>query len=160
MPGPAAYDERLRVPLRWWALGTMFWASLFVAVLVATPLWVALASGGVLLVAVLVLFLAYGAARVSVREGVLTAGRARISVTDLGPVQALDPESTRSLAGREADARAYLLLRPYLRRSVRVDIADPRDPTPYWLVATRHPDRLAGALTQARESLRPGATDD
>jgi hypothetical protein len=156
MPGPAAYAERLRVPLRWWALATMFWASLFVAVLVATPLAVALAAGVVLLVAELWLLLGYGAARVSVRDGVLSAGRARISVADLGPVQALDRETTRALAGREADARAYLLLRPYLHRSVRVDIADPRDPTPYWLVATRHPDRLVSALAQARESLRPG----
>jgi hypothetical protein len=156
MPGSAAYAERLRVPLRWWALGTMFWASLFVAILVATPLWVALAGGAVLLAAVIGLFLGYGAARVSVRDGVLSAGRARISVADLGPVQALDRETTRALAGREADARAYLLLRPYLHRSVRVDIADPRDPTPYWLVATRHPARLVSALGAARESLRAG----
>jgi hypothetical protein len=159
MPGPAAYAERLRVPLRWWALGTMFWASLFVAVLVATPLWVALASGVVLLAALVLLLLGYGAARVTVRDGVLSAGRARISVADVGPVQALDRESTRSLAGREADARAYLLLRPYLHRSVRVDVADRRDPTPYWLVSTRHPDRLVSALEGARESLRPGAAD-
>jgi hypothetical protein len=156
MPGSAAYAERLRVPLRWWALGTMFWASLFVAILVATPLWVALTGGAVLLAAVVGLFVGYGAARVSVRDGVLSAGRARISVADLGPVQALDRETTRALAGREADARAYLLLRPYLHRSVRVDIADPRDPTPYWLLATRHPDRLVGVLGQAREALRPG----
>ena len=46
----------------------------------------------------------------------------------------------------DADARAYLLLRPYLKRAVRVEIADPADPTPYWLVATRHPETLAAAL--------------
>ena len=38
------------------------------------------------------------------------------------------------MAGVDADARAYLLLRPYLKRAVQVDLADPADPTPYWLL--------------------------
>ena len=150
MPRPAAYDERLRVPLRWWALGTMFVASLLLAFLVALPLWLALGGTGVVVVVWTALFVSYGAARISVRDGMLTAGRARIPVAQLGHVAPLDAESTRLLAGREADARAYLLLRPYLRRSVRVDVVDPADPTPYWLLATRHPDRLAAALAAAR----------
>lgn len=140
------YDERLGVPLRWWALATMFLASMLIAFLVATPAWVAVAGTAVLVVLVLALFLGYGAARVSVRDGVLTAGRARISLEHVGEVEALDAARTRLLAGREADARAYLLLRPYLSRAVRIGIDDPADPTPYWLVSSRRPDRLAAAL--------------
>ena len=150
MPGPAAYDERLRVPLRWWALGTMFVASLLIAFLVATPLWLALSATGVVVVVWVGMFVSYGSARVSVGGGVLTAGRARVPVAQLGDVQALDPDATRLLVGREADARAYLLIRPYVRRAVRVDIADPADPAPYWLVSTRRPDRLVAALLAAR----------
>lgn len=150
MPGPAAYDERLLVPLRWWALGTMFAASLLLAFLVATPLWLALAATGVVVALLAALFVSYGSAVVCVRDGTLTAGRASIPVRQLGAVQALDPETTRLLLGRHADARAYLLVRPYLRRAVRVDVNDPADPAPYWLVATRHPDRLVAALTAAR----------
>jgi hypothetical protein len=140
------YDERLGVPLRWWALATMFLASMLIAFLVATPAWVAMAGTAVLVALVLALFLGYGAARVSVRDGVLTAGRARISLEHVGEVEALDAARTRLLAGREADARAYLLLRPYLSRAVRIGIDDPADPTPYWLVSSRRPDRLAAAL--------------
>jgi hypothetical protein len=151
-PAPPArvYDERLGVPLRWWALATMFLASVLIAFLVATPPWVALVGTGVLVALVVTVLVAYGAARVEVAGGVLRAGRARIPVAHLGVVQPLDPRETRMLAGRGADARAYLLIRPYLRRAVRVDIADPADPAPYWLVATRHPDRLASALAAAR----------
>jgi Protein of unknown function (DUF3093) len=145
------YDERLGVPLRWWALATMFLATMLLAFLVATPLWVAVSATSVLVVAVLLLFLGYGAARISVADGVLTAGRARIAVDQLGDVSALDAVATRRLAGRDADARAYLLLRPYLRRAVRVDIADPADPTPYWLLSSRRPDRLALALTRSTQ---------
>jgi hypothetical protein len=140
------YDERLGVPLRWWALATMFLASMALAFLVATPLWLAILGTGVLVTVVALVFVGYGAARVSVADGVLTAGRARISVDHVGDVQALDATATRRLAGRDADARAYLLLRPYLRRAVRIGISDPADPTPYWLVSTRRPDRLAAAL--------------
>ncbi len=153
-PPPQGYDERLGVPLRWWALATMFVASLLVAFLVATPLWVALAGTGVLVVALVAVFVGYGSARVSVAEGMLRAGRARIPVTALGEVQTLDTESARLLAGRHADARAYLLIRPYVRRAVRVEVTDPADPAPYWLVATRRPDRLAAAIVAARTGHR------
>jgi hypothetical protein len=142
------YDERLGVPLRWWALATMFVASILLAFLVATPLWVAVAGTAVLALALLALFLGYGAARISVTDGVLRAGRARISLDHVGEVQALDADQTHRLAGRDADARAFLLLRPYLRRAVRVAIDDPADPTPYWLLSTRRPDRLAAVLTR------------
>ena len=146
------YDERLGVPLRWWALATMFLASMLLAFLVATPTWVALTGTALLSAAVLGGFWSYGKARVTVRDGVLTAGRARISVEHVGAVEALDADPTHRLAGRDADARAYLLLRPYLRRAVRIAIVDPADPTPYWLVSTRRPVRLAAALTDATQS--------
>ena len=142
------YDERLGVPLRWWALATMFLASMLLAFLVATPLWVALAGTAVLVILVLTLFLGYGAARISVHDGVLTAGRARIPLVHVGEVVSLDADDTRRLAGRDADARAYLLLRPYLKRAVKVEITDPADPAPYWLVSTRHADALVRALGQ------------
>jgi hypothetical protein len=128
----------------------MFAASVLVAFLVATPLWVALSVTGVLVTAVVTVFVSFGAARVTVADGMLRAGRATIAVAALGRVQPLDAESARMLAGRDADARAYLLIRPYLRRAVRVDVVDPADPTPYWLVGTRRPDRLADVLTAAQ----------
>jgi hypothetical protein len=99
-----------------------------------------------------VAFVTYGSARVEIVDGRFHAGRAQIDRAYVGAAQALDEETTRLTAGRDADARAYLLLRPYLHRAVRVEIADPSDPTPYWLVNTRHPETLASALsTLARD---------
>ena len=57
--------------------------------------------------------------------------------------------------GVDADARAFLYTRPYLKRSVRLPVLDPADRTPYWLVSTRHPQRLAAAL-----SARPDRASD
>ena len=141
------YAERLHVPLRWWALATMFLATVLLAFLVATPAWLAFSATGLLVVAVTAFFLSYGGARVTVEDGMLTAGRARIPVDQLGVPVAHDAAASRRLAGVDADARAYLLLRPYVSRSVQVPVTDPADPTPYWLVCTRHPEDLARALT-------------
>jgi hypothetical protein len=143
------YAERLTVPLRWWVQGTMLVATLWLAVVVAMPVLaaavVALIAGGLLGA----LFLSYGSARIQVAGGELRAGRAHIPMSYVGAVTPLDAEATRLTAGRDADARAYLLLRPYLKRSVRVEITDPADPTPYWLICTRHPGQLAAALAPA-----------
>lgn len=142
------YDERLAVPLRWWVQGVMFLATVWLAVVVAMPaLWawsLTAAALGLLSLS----FLAYGSARVSVADGTFRAGPARIEAIHLGRAEPLDEEATRRTAGVGADARAYLLLRPYLKRAVRVEIVDPADPAPYWLVSTRHPEGLADALTE------------
>ncbi|MGZ4446016.1 MAG: DUF3093 domain-containing protein [Nocardioides sp.] len=140
------YDERLGVPLRWWVQGTMLVATLWLAVVVALPGAIAWAVTAVALALLALVFLSYGSARVSVRDGELRAGRAHIALGHLGAVEALDAEATRRTAGRDADARAFLLLRPYLKRAVKVEITDPADPAPYWLVSTRHPEELARAL--------------
>lgn len=143
------YVETLRVPLRWWAITTMFWASILLALLVAVPAPAAYGIGGVVAGLVLLVLLGYGGARVGVVDGVFSAGRARIPVTFLRDPEPLDAGQVRAAAGVEADARAYLLLRPYVRTAVRVHLTDPADPTPYWLVSTRHPGTLAAELNAA-----------
>lgn len=149
---PTHYRERLSVPIRWWAQGTMLVASLWLAVIVAVPGAVAWAVTGAAVALMAALFLTYGAALVSVEDGWFRAGRARVEVRFVGEVVPLDAEATRLVAGRDADARAYLLLRPYRKKAVKVSLSDPADPTPYWLVSTRRPDALAAALTRAVES--------
>lgn len=155
---PATYSERLGVPFRWWVQGTMLVASLWLALVVAVPGAVAWPVTGVALLILAACFLAYGGVRIVVADGELRAGRAHIAAEHLGAAEPLDAEQTRRIAGVEADARAYLLLRPYLKRAVRVEITDPADPAPYWLVSTRHPDRLAGVLTVLTSPTGPNGT--
>jgi hypothetical protein len=147
-PPSAAYAERLFVPLRWWVQATMLLASLWLAFIVSLPGWAAWSATALLVAITVGLFVWVGNARVAVRDGVLYAGPAHISLDLLGPVEPLDAEGTRRVHGVEADARAFLLTRPYLKRSVKVNLADPSDRTPYWLVSTRRPGELAAALTR------------
>ena len=155
-PTGPQYAERLWVPLRWWVQGTMLVASAWLAVAVATPPEVAAAVALGVLALVVSALVTYGSARVSVGGGELRAGQAHIDTHLLGGAEPLDAEATRRVAGREADARAYLLLRPYLRRSVRVWVADPDDPTPYWLISSRHPERLVAALRSSMSDRAAG----
>ena len=150
------YRERLWVPLRWWALTALFVAALWVACAVAAPAAVAVvttAAFGALAASWLV---GYGAAQLRVGPEGFRAGRALLPWWACGDVAELDAAELRARSGPDADARAYLLLRPYLSRAVRVEVRDPLDPTPYWLVATRHPDRLATAMAEARSRSAPG----
>jgi len=155
----AAFRERLRVPFRWWLQGGLLVASFWVAMVVAIPepaAWGITAA----LVAVLATGLrSYGGARIVVDDGWLQAGRAKIEIRFVGPVVALDKAAARELSGPLADARAFLLLRPYLPRAVRIEIDDPDDPTPYWLVSSRRPATLVAALGQTRRSVVDGKTN-
>jgi hypothetical protein len=153
VPDPS-YSERLSVPLRWWVQGTMLVATFWLAFVVSTPAAVAWSATAVLLLVMVGVLFAYGAPRVEVADGWLRAGRARIPGEFLGEVEPLDAVETRRVAGRDADVRAYLLLRPYLKRTVKVTVQDERDPAPYWLVSTRQAEELAAAI---RVISTPGA---
>jgi hypothetical protein len=155
--GPGAtYRERLNVPLRWWVQATMFLATLWLALVVALPGWFAWSASGVLLAGVFGLFAWMGSVEISVRDGMLHAGRATIPLVALGTAEALDKDATRRVHGVDADVRAYLVTRPYISRSVKVTLDDPRDPTPYWLISSRHPRQLAAALGTGTAGLMDG----
>ena len=57
------------------------------------------------------------------------------------------PRSAKSAAlGRQLDPAAYVLHRTWVGPLALVVLDDADDPTPYWLVSCRHPDRLLAAL--------------
>ena len=144
----ARYQERLWVPLRWWVQGTLLIATLWLALVVAVPGWLPWLLTGLALAGMAAAFTAY-AAEVVITQDELRAGRAHIDLRYVGETLALDAEQTRRIAGVDADARAFLVVRPYLGSSVRVEITDPADPAPYWLVSSRRPVELAEALSRA-----------
>jgi len=94
--------------------------------------------------------LALAAPTIAVRDGVLQAGNARIPVSQIGTTELLDADGLRQILGPGADARAYLVVRGYIHRGVRIEIADPSDPTPYWVLTSRRPQQLLQSLSGAR----------
>ena len=79
-------------------------------------------------------------------------GRATIEHAYIAACRALNAEETRGRTGIEADARAHMVVRPYIKTAVEITLNDPEDPVPYWLVSTRQPQRLAAAMQDASSS--------
>jgi hypothetical protein len=137
----------LNVPVRWWLIATALVLTLWVITAVPAGNVAGFAVAGVATVLLVTLFLRYGAV-VEVDAQTLRAGRARIERHYLGTAEALTGEAARNAFGRDCDPKAYLVLRSYAPGAVRVEVTDPQDPAPYWLIATRNPQRLAAALTE------------
>jgi len=148
------YSERLAPPWSWWVLaaglaGTVGWVF-----------WVAAGPGPATAGAVVTMLI--GAAglvaagrtvlRVSVGSGgpVLAAGPGRLDLTAMVRAAALDRDQARVLRGAEYDPRAFHVLRGWRARAVRLDLADPGDPTPYWFVSTAAPELVVAAVARAR----------
>jgi len=151
------HDERLRVPWWWWLLGVGFSVSVWWSFALATPPWLAGSVGIATLLIVAGLLWRYGDARVAVVEtdegAVVVAGRAHIPVALTGEPVELDAEALRHRLGPGADARSYVLVRPWSREAVLLPITDPGDPVPSWVVATSRGRALADALSAARTPL-------
>lgn len=148
------YRERLIAPLSWWILAGLFAVSILVAVVVATgPAW-GLAAGLVCFAGSAGLLWAWGSV-VEVTDTEFAVGRARIDLGYLGVASALDAEQARRRCGPEADARAYLVLRPYLATAVEVAVTDTDDPAPYWLISSRRPAQLVASLEDAKAARTP-----
>jgi len=152
------YRERLTVPPAWWVLSGLFALSMLLAFgLYLGPGWglaSALASFGAM---ALVFWRA--STLIVVTGDQLLVGRANIQHRYLGGAVALDSGRARARRGPEADARAYLALRPYIDTAVEVAVTDPDDPAPYWLVATRRPRQLAAALGRDEHAAADAAPD-
>ena len=83
---------------------------------------------------------------VAVADGELRAGAAHVPLSLLGEATPLSGDALRAALGPDLDARAYVCLRGWVHSAVRVELADPADPTPYWIVSTRDPAALVAAL--------------
>jgi hypothetical protein len=142
------YRERLTVPVAWWLLGALFALSVLVAVGWYRGVFWAIATG-LASMAVAGAIFTVASVTIMVDSGELTVGRARIDLTYLGGAIPLDKAAASHRAGPGADARAFLVVRPYIAGAVEITLNDPDDPVPYWLVSTRHPRQLASALSAA-----------
>lgn len=149
------YRERLRAPASWWITGMVTMFTFGSIVWFGFPLWTALVTYAALFAVTAAFLLNWGRAKIEVSGAELAAGGDRLPLSDTGEVRALTEEQARALRGPRADPRAHLLIRPYLRQAVYVEVTAPDAPAPYWLLATRHPAELAAAIEDMRRGYSP-----
>ncbi|MDA4109772.1 DUF3093 domain-containing protein [Mycolicibacterium holsaticum] len=144
------YRERLWVPWWWWPPGLGLAALIAFEVnmgVTGVPNWLPFA---VLLpvAAVALLWLGRTEVRVvsSVDDTELWVGAAHLPMSVVSR-SAEVPRSAKSAAlGRQLDPAAFVMHRAWVGPMVLLVLDDPDDPTPYWLVSCRHPDRVLSAL--------------
>jgi hypothetical protein len=78
----------------------------------------------------------------------LKIDKAKIERKYLGQVTVLDRSAMRLMRTREADPAAYLAIKFWEPQGLRVDLIDPRDKTPYWLVTSKRGEELAALLNR------------
>lgn len=76
----------------------------------------------------------------------LKAKNAVISRDKIGEVSVIEPTRKFETLGVELDSRAWLCIQSSVKGLVRLEINDPEDSTPYWLISTRKPEELAKLL--------------
>lgn len=144
MPKELAYRERIW-PAAWVFVATalVIPASLLVFLPISLEAGVVVA---VVLYGAIVVVLLVTTPVIEVTDEELRAGRALIERRFVGDVAPFDGPEATAERGPRLDARAWLLIRGWVSAVVRVELTDPKDPTPYWLVSTRRPEELARAL--------------
>ena len=142
------YREKLW-PTPWIYIASVLLIPASILVLAPVSMPAGIVTGVVLYLA-LVGSLAITAPVIEVQGGRLRAGRAEIALDDIGEATAADEEQARVERGTGLDARAFLVIRGWIKPVVRVPVVDPADPTPYWLISTRRPKELAAAINRSR----------
>ena len=84
--------------------------------------------------------------RISVEKDSFSVGRATIEKKYLGDIRVLTAEEFRFLRGPGINPGAFHAFRFWIKGGLKFEIKDSRDPTPYWLVSSKSPDKLREAL--------------
>lgn len=139
------YREVARPPL--WLMAFIYFmlASLVLA------MWAALDNRaatitGVISLALGLLFYFAASREISLDQQWLRVGRAHIDRKYLGAVTVLESSEFIATRTRLADPAAHFALIFWISRGIKVEINDPRDKTPYWLISTRNGEKLAQTL--------------
>lgn len=109
---------------------------------------------GIVLFICCVIALVLGSPTISVDGAVLRVGAARIDVAHIGAVDSFRGDAALAQTRTRLDARAWIVLRGWVKPVVRIEITDPHDPVPYWLVSSRRPEDLKDAIEAAKNVLR------
>ncbi|WP_433057621.1 DUF3093 domain-containing protein [Dactylosporangium sp. CS-033363] len=152
MAQPNPYRERLSLPWWLWLPAVAVAAALAAEVKLGAPgaaTWIAYL---VLLPLTVAGLWSLGRIRIEVSNGELRVDDAHIPLRYVGEVTTVTPADKSDLLGPYMDPEAFVVQRPWIGPAVRVEVRDEADPTPYWLISSRHPEDLAAAIREAAQA--------
>jgi hypothetical protein len=142
-------------------LVTPKWTSFLPLALILPTLWltfapinalvgITLGAIGTLVVAWLMLANSF---KIVVSANVIRVGKASIETRFIGVCKEVPFASRFAQRIPNLDPRAFLKLKNSQKGLVKLEIVDKKDPTPYWVVSTKHPGQLIAAIEQAKKAL-------
>ena len=78
----------------------------------------------------------------------LSVGKVRIETKYLGVAQQVEGNDAFVERGQRLDTRAFTRFQIGVKQLIKIEIVDEEDPTPYWLIATRNPEVIAGLINK------------
>ncbi len=139
------FKEVIRAPLWLVAFVYFLFLSMVLSIWAALGNTPALVTFGVLTIWIIFLFFRT-ALVIHMDESFLYVGQAKIERTYIGSAIALNNAELKLIRTRDADPSAYLAIRFWASKAVKVEVSDNRDATPYWLISSKNPQRLVEAL--------------
>jgi hypothetical protein len=139
------FKEVLRPPI--WVLAFIYF--LFLSLVIA--IWAAF-DNSVTLIAfiaatIAIIYIAFAMRSTITFDGKeLRIDRAHIDIKYLGEATILDAPAMRLLRTRDADPAAYLAIKFWMPKGIKITVVDPRDPTPYWLITSKRGEEIAALL--------------
>jgi hypothetical protein len=138
------YRERVLPSLFNLALPLLLFPSIWAVMLpLDAPLAIPVAA---LLTTAFVALIFSSAPVVSVTVSELSARGATIQRALLGKASVIGKSDQFNELGPKLKANAWLSIQASVKGLVKVEVNDPSDPTPYWLISTRKPEELAKLL--------------
>jgi len=147
---PAEYRETLRTPWWWYLVGlaaaTILAAEFHIGGYALTD-WIPFST---LLPFSVVIVWWLGHHKLTISATEISVHGAHLPLRYISNTVALDARTLRRVIGREGDPRAFVAIRPWIGPGVQLELDDPDDATPYWVISTRRPAEVAQLLRAGR----------
>ncbi|GAA1480590.1 DUF3093 domain-containing protein [Gordonia sinesedis] len=155
------YAERLTVPWWWWVAAAIFVGLVGYEIQLAAR-QAAWSIVGYVIVGLLVAAVLWSLGRPQVvvtADRELRAGKARLPRSVMARGAVIPPSAKSAAMGRQLDPAAFLMHHAWVKSMVLLVLDDPDDPTPYWLVSTRRPEKVLAALDLTDAAAPPTASE-
>ena len=147
------FQERMRWPFTVWCIYLALCATISFSIWAALGNFAA-ASASLLQISLITFWSVRNTLVITIQvepnRVILHVDRAQLPLNYIKDVTVLDSPQMSLIRTRDAIPSAHLALRYWVKPGIKIDVMDPRDPTPYWLISSRRNKELAEKLASKK----------
>ncbi len=100
------------------------------------------------IVAIALVGIWFGAPVIDLDQFGLSVNDIELPNRNIGQVELVPAEDAFRARGTDLNPAAFTKFQSSVRTMLRIEVTDPDDPTPYWLISTRNPEALKALIEQ------------